>query len=118
MVEIVSEKHIKEFAVNHAQHAESLYAWISIVKNCSWEKPIDILGDFNSTDILPKKDNNSKSPERAVFDVKGNNIRIIIKYQFFPRLKKCKLYLKWIGTHAEYTKLCKKKLQYEIDLFN
>jgi len=57
MARIVSDKHIKEYACKHSQYAEALYAWISIIEDCNWEKPQDILNDFGSTDILPKKDN-------------------------------------------------------------
>jgi len=103
----------------HSQYAEALNAWISIVEDCCREKPQDILNDFSSTNILHKRDNKQsiKSPERAVFDIKGNHIRIIVKYQFFTKQKKCILYLKWIGTHAEYTKICDKNQQYDINLF-
>lgn len=119
MARIISNQHIKEFWLKHPQYEEALKAWISLVEDCKWGKPQDILNDFNSTDILPKKDDKpyTKSPERAVFDIKGNHLRIIAKYQFFTKLKKCKLYLKWIGTHAEYNKLCKNNQQFDIDLF-
>ncbi|MCK9613195.1 MAG: type II toxin-antitoxin system HigB family toxin [Bacteroidales bacterium] len=119
MVHIILYKHIYEFGCKHPQYAEVLKAWVSLVEDCNWEKPQDIKNDFSSTDIITKKDNkpNTKMPNRAVFDIKGNHIRIIVKYQFFKKQKKCKLYLKWIGTHAEYTKLCEKSLQYDIDSF-
>ncbi|MBI4649156.1 MAG: type II toxin-antitoxin system HigB family toxin [Bacteroidia bacterium] len=109
MARIISVKHIKEFMIKHSQYAESLKAWISIVedKNTIWLKPQDILDTFGAKAVDIIKNN------RVVIDVKGNKIRIIAKYQF----PGARLYIKWIGTHAEYDKLCEKNQQYTIDLF-
>lgn len=96
-------------------------AWITLVESQHWEKPSDMALTFGekATDILGKKDAKASTvpPERVVIDVKGNHIRVIAKYQFHPLLKDARLYIKWIGSHAEYSKLCKKKLQYDIDQF-
>ncbi len=109
MARIISVNHIKKFIENHAQYAESLKAWISIVENSNinWTKPQDIVDTFGAkaVDIIKN--------DRVVIDVKGNKIRIIAKYQF----PSARLYLKWIGTHAEYSKLCEKGLQFDINLF-
>ncbi len=109
MARIISVKHIKEYMDAHASFAGSLRAFISLVedKDIDWNKPQDIVDTFGqrAVDII----NN----ERVVIDVKGKKIRIIFKYQF----PSARLFLKWIGTHAEYSKLCKKNEQYTIDLY-
>jgi mRNA interferase HigB len=114
MVQIISEKYIKEFMDKHPEYAESLKAWMSIVKHSTWEKPQDIVETFGAkaVEIL------QKGNRRVIIDVKGNNIRIIAQYKFYINLrnqKKTRFYIKWRGTHAEYDKLCKKNLQYTID---
>ena len=110
MARIISVKHIKEFMNNHAQYTEALKAWISIVQDpdICWSKPQDIVETFGSMAVDIIKNN------RVVIDIKGNKIRIIAKYQF----PSARLYIKWIGTHAEYSKLCEKGQQFDIDLFN
>lgn len=109
MPRIISVKHIKEFMDKHSQYAASLEAWISVVedKDILWENPQDIVETFGAkaVDIIKN--------DRVVIDVKGNKIRIITKYQF----PNARLYIKWIGTHAQYDKLCKHNRQYDIDLF-
>jgi mRNA interferase HigB len=50
---------------------------------------------------------------RVIFNIAGNHYRMICKYQFEGRC--VRLYIKWIGTHAEYSKLCKKSLQYSVN---
>jgi len=113
MVRIITVKHIKEFGDKHPQYAKALNAWIKIVQdeNTIWLKPQDIVETFGekAVDLI--------KTERAVIDIKGNHIRVIVKYQFFVKLKKCSIYIKWIGSHADYDKLCKNNQQHEIDMF-
>ena len=113
MIHIIKIQPISNFIKKHSQHKESLEAWLSIVKSCNWEKPQDVVKEFGTKaiDLLGNKSN------RVVFDVKGNHIRIIAKYKFHTKLKKTRLYIKWIGTHAEYDKLCDKNLQYTVNMF-
>ena len=61
---------------------------------------------FGSVDIL------GKGSQRAVFNVGGNNYRIICKYQFGKT--RVHLFVCWIGTHAEYNKLCNDERRYSI----
>lgn len=117
MVHIISVKHIKEFMDKNPNYSKALEAWVSIVRTCEWNKPLDMVEEFGAKaiDILPNF--NGISSDRVVFDIKGNHLRIIAKYQFHPKLKKSRLYLCWIGTHAEYDKLCDKNKQYSINMF-
>lgn len=74
-----------------------------------WEIPEDIMATFGSADVLENGSN------RVVFDIDGNNFRMICKYYFSKIL--VHLYIKWIGSHSEYDKLCDKNKQYIIDIF-
>lgn len=122
MARVVAKKHIKDFMDTHSNHRLGLEAWLSIVESSVWKKPQDIVDTFGAkaTDKLGKKNTKkgTKSCDRVVIDVKGNHLRIIAKYQFSATLKKSILYLKWIGTHAEYNKLKREQAQYDIDMFN
>jgi mRNA interferase HigB len=53
---------------------------------------------FGTADLL------GKSSNRVVFNVGGNNYRMICKYAFGD--KQVHLFICWIGTHAEYNELC------------
>jgi mRNA interferase HigB len=121
MVHIISPGCIKLFTEDNPKFSAVLNAWVTLVSKCSWEKPQDIVNEFGpkAIDLLGKKDNKTAtlSSNRVVFDIKGNHLRIIAKYQFHPSLKASRLYIKWIGTHPEYDKLCDKKLQYEVELY-
>jgi mRNA interferase HigB len=69
----------------------------------------DIITTFNSADIF------GKSSGRVMFNIGGNHYQIICKFHFGE--KKVRLFVKWIGTHAAYTKLCRKERQYDVNSF-
>ncbi|MFK7799961.1 MAG: type II toxin-antitoxin system HigB family toxin [Aureispira sp.] len=91
----------------------SLDYWLHAVKNANWNAPQDILSPFNSADILGNHKGENSS--RVVFNISGNDFRMICYYQFGKN--KVRLYIKWIGTHAAYTKLCNQKKQYTINIY-
>ena len=62
---------------------------------------------FPTTDLL----GNGKS--REVFNIGGNKYRMIVKYAFGER--QVHLFVCWIGTHAEYTKLCDNGEQFYVN---
>jgi mRNA interferase HigB len=82
---------------------------LSIIKRVEWSEPNDIIASFNSADIL------GNGSDRIVFNIRCSNYRMICKYHFGN--VKAHLFIKWIGTHAEYTKLCNERKQYEINAY-
>lgn len=69
--------------------------WYSITSKASWRNLSDIKKDFNSVDYVGN--------HRYVFNVKGNDYRIIVIVVFMSK----KVYIRFIGTHAEYDKIDK-----------
>ena len=73
--------------------------FLKLLKVANWDNPNDIKSTFgNRVDIVC-------NGKRAVFDCGGNGYRIICGISFGK--KSVLLFVKFIGTHAEYTKLCK-----------
>lgn len=68
--------------------------------------PIDLILTFNNADLLGKETN------RAIFNIGGNKYRMICTYHFGK--KRIHLFINWIGTHHEYTRLCAMNKQYTI----
>jgi len=109
IVRLIKKKTIEDFALQNANSRSSFKLWLSIIKLADWETPDDITATFGSADLLGNGSN------RVVFDIGGNNYRMICKYHFSKTL--VHLYIKWIGSHSEYDKLCDKNKQYTIDIF-
>jgi mRNA interferase HigB len=108
-VRLVKEKVIQDFVAKHAVSKSAFRTWLSVLKLSDWDTLEDIQGTFPATDIL------GKGCKRVVFDIGGNNYRLICGYMFGR--KEVHLFICWIGTHAEYTKLCKRGEQYTISVF-
>ena len=108
-VHLIKKQTIEDYVKKNAQSRVSFEIWFSIIKQADWNEPNEIVSTFNSTDIL------GNSSERVVFNIGGNKYRIICRYFF--GISKVHLFIKWIGTHAEYTKLCNERKQYEINVY-
>lgn len=108
-IHLIKTQSIENYIRKDARSRTSFQVWLSIVRRAEWNDPKDIISTFNSADIL------GGSSDRVVFNIGGNNYRMICKY-YFGNMK-VHLFIKWIGTHSEYTKLCKDSKQFEVDLF-
>ena len=108
-VHLIRKETIEEFVRNNPQSKLPFGDWLSKIKYADWEKPTDIQNTFPSADLL------GKSSNRVVFDIGGNNYRMICKYAFGD--KQVHLFVCWIGTHAEYDKLCDSNKQYTVSIY-
>jgi mRNA interferase HigB len=108
-VHLIKKQSIEDYVLKNARSKASFEIWLSILKLVDWKEPNDITATFSSADIL------GKGSERVVFNIGGNNYRLICKYHFGKM--RAHLFVKWIGTHAEYTKLCNDGKQYEINAY-
>lgn len=108
-INLIKQKTIRNYVLDNARSKVSFEEWLTKIKTADWEKPEDIKMTFNSADPL------GKGSHRVIFDIAGNNYRMICKYAFGEH--EVHLFVCWIGTHAEYTKLCGKNEQYTINLY-
>lgn len=98
---------IARYVQQQARSKPSFEIWLTAVKNADWNTPEDIKKTFGSADLLGKRS------ERIVFNIGGNNYRIICKYVFGKN--KVHLFVCWLGTHAAYDKICSRGEQYTIN---
>lgn len=106
-VHLIKKQSIEDYLKKNARSKSSFNIWLSILKRADWNEPYDIVSTFNTADILGKGSN------RVVFNIGGNNFRIICSYHFGAN--KVHLFVKWIGSHSAYTKLCNEGRQYEVN---
>lgn len=90
---IVSIKTLREFWGQHPSAKGPLEAWIDEVKHAAWRDSHDIKARYPRASILGNK--------RVVFDIKGNDYRLITAAAY----RYGAVYIKFIGTHAEYDKV-------------
>jgi mRNA interferase HigB len=90
---ILIKKTLLEFAKRHPVASAPLNNWYDITKSANWNSLADIKDTFNSVDYVGN--------DRYVFNIKGNNYRLVA--MIF--LNKRTLFIRFIGTHAEYNKI-------------
>ena len=107
-VHLIKKQTIEDYVSDHAASKSAFAHWLSAIKNADWNTPEDILSTFGTADLL------GNSSFRVIFNVGGNNYRVICKYVFGEN--QAHLFICWIGTHAEYTKLCGSNKQYTVNI--
>lgn len=108
-VHLIKKQSIENYVRENAQSRIGLQNWLSILRKSDWKNPKDIIESYNNADIL------GNGADRIIFNIGGNKYRMICFYVFGK--KEVHLFVKWIGTHSEYTELCKKGKQFIIDQF-
>lgn len=84
---------IREFIAKHADADVPLRDWYNRTCNAEWTCFADIKKTFNTVDYVGN--------DRYVFDIKGNNYRIVAIVLFVNK----KVYMRFVGTHKEYEKI-------------
>ena len=105
-VHLIKRQAIEAYVADHAASKRSFEYWVTAIKYADWETPEDIQQTFGTADLL------GGGYDRVVFDIGGNNYRLICKYHFGNT--KVHLFVCWIGTHAAYDELCGHGEQYTI----
>jgi len=87
---IVAIKVLRDFWIRYPAAKPHLEAWLDEARKADWKQPSEIKVVFRNASILKNR--------RVVFNIKGNDYRLIVAvaYRFGA------LYIKFIGTHAEY----------------
>ena len=89
---IVGRDKLDEFCGAHAEARQWIANWIADVGGCHWQTPQDIRDSYASASFL--------SDNVAILNVKGNHYRLEVQVAY----KTGVVVVRWIGTHAEYTK--------------
>jgi mRNA interferase HigB len=92
-VRVVAKKILRDFWERHEDCEQQLKSWFREVQKSEWENPNQIKEEYPSASIL----NNN----RIVFNIKGNNYRLIVKISFEYQM----VWIRFVGTHAEYDKI-------------
>ncbi|MHB8204769.1 MAG: type II toxin-antitoxin system HigB family toxin [Desulfomonilaceae bacterium] len=67
--------------------------WLTDTRKAQWKEPRDIEKQFSNVRII--------GANRAVFNVKGNNYRLVVVIQY----RKGLVDIRFVGTHAEYDRV-------------
>jgi len=90
---VIAVRTLRQFWETHADAEQPLKAWYQDAKNAEWSEPKDIKQKYANASII--------CGERVVFNIKGNAYRLIVAIRYDLQI----VFLKFIGTHAEYDKV-------------
>jgi mRNA interferase HigB len=100
-VKLIRKASVESFIAQNARSKSSMIPFLELIKVADWEVPGDIKSTFGRrVDVVCNGD-------RVVFDCGGGAFRIICRVVFGK--KTVFLFVKFIGTHAAYDRLCKAK---------
>ncbi len=93
-MQVLSFSTLRAFWQIHPKAQAPLTVWHARVKAAQWNGPQDVKSDFGAlVDFV--------ADERVIFDVGGNNYRIVARMSYpFKRVM-----IKFVGTHKEYDKI-------------
>src|SRR5215831_11144595 len=80
---------------------EQLDAWYAEAAKATWKSPAELKAQYRAASII--------SSERVVFNIKGNDYRLIVAINYHYQV----LLIKWLGTHKEYDRIDVEKVEYE-----
>ncbi|MBN8785959.1 MAG: type II toxin-antitoxin system HigB family toxin [Terrimonas sp.] len=98
---IISKTILQTFINEHPDSATALEKWYEETKTADWKNFAELKNTFNTTD--------SVGNDRYVFDIKGNQYRLIALIIFKVRT----VFILFIGTHKEYDKINAGKVIYK-----
>jgi mRNA interferase HigB len=91
-MKVIGRDKLVIFCEHHANCRDWIRNWIADAEGSLWKSPHEIKQRYSSASFL--------SDNTVIFNVKGNNYRLEVQIAYRTSV----VFIKWIGTHAEYTK--------------
>jgi mRNA interferase HigB len=98
-VRIVARGTLNGFVRNRVEHRlqrtvkDRLDSWYALASRAAWKNSAELKRQFRTASIV--------SAERAVFNIKGNEFRLIAAVDYDHGI----LLVLWLGTHREYDRI-------------
>ncbi|SRR6266851_9232977 len=77
----------------------ALDAWFHEAERADWRTPADVKKNYAAASIVG---------DRVVFNIKGNDYRLVAAIDYTRRT----VFIKWLGSHAEYDKIDARRVCY------
>ena len=85
---------------DHTALKSALDAWFAETSKANWKNTSEIKRNYATASIV--------SNERIVFNIKGNDYRLVVALDF----EKSIVWIKWIGSHKKYDRINVKDVKY------
>lgn len=92
-MKIIDSEKLEKFIHKHADAEKAIQKWVEACEAADWKNHSDLKNDFLSADYVGNS--------RYVFNIKGNNYRIVTVVTFFAG----RMVIRFVGTHSEYDRI-------------
>ncbi|HMI65980.1 MAG TPA: type II toxin-antitoxin system HigB family toxin [Cyclobacteriaceae bacterium] len=90
---VIAKRTLREFWTKHSDCEQRLKSWYQEAEKREWKNTNEIKKEYPTASIL--------GGNRVVFNIKGNNYRLIVKINFQYQM----IWIRFIGTHKEYDRI-------------
>lgn len=87
---VIAKAALRDFWTKHPDAEAALSSWWADAQSAAWKSPNDITEGYANVSLLANN--------RVCFNIRGNHYRLIVSVRYNSRV----VYIKFIGTHAEY----------------
>ena len=91
VVRVITKARLRDFWTKHPQAKEPLIAWHKVAGHARWQSIVEVRAVYPQADAVG---------HLTVFNIGGNDFRLVTHIRYDWQ----KIFIKWIGTHAEYDK--------------
>jgi len=86
---VIAKRVLREFWGRHPDAEQPLLAWYREVEREHWATPAALKAKYGSASFVS---------DRVVFNIKGNNFRLIVRIDYRYEI----VFIRFVRTHAEY----------------
>jgi mRNA interferase HigB len=90
---VIAISTLRAFWSKHSDAQTPLRAWYALASRSQWRSPSDIKEAYRNASFTANN--------RVVFNIKGNDYRLVVLVRYDKGL----LFVKFVGTHAQYDKI-------------
>ena len=100
---IIARRTLRQFVQSRAGHKDqpalkaALDAWFDEARKARWSSTADVKRRYATASIV--------SSERIVFNIKGNDYRLVVSVDFEKHI----VWIKWLGSHRDYDRVDAKR---------
>jgi mRNA interferase HigB len=104
---VIARRTLRAYVAARAGHADqsalksALDAWFDEVRRAHWTSTADVRRRYATASII--------SAERIVFNIKGNDYRLVVAVDFEQEI----VWIKWLGTHGDYDRIDVAEVEHE-----
>lgn len=89
---VISRRKLREFWERHPDAESPLSAWFREAERDRWTKPADVKAKYRNASFVG---------DRVVFNIKGNDYRLIVRVDYPHQI----VFVRFVGTHKDYDAL-------------